>query len=136
VRGRYRVLMKRAALAVVAVALLAGCAGPSGPGPLAAVAAEAQIDARAKGFCDSTYITSSPMVAAYDSTSGEVRDLARVVETRIGWDDYLPREPDNYAAVCIYDISEVGGAVARYSFEARWAGQGDGIGGIGLITLW
>lgn len=116
---------------------LAGCAmGATGPGPLADVAAAGKIDSRARDYCESHLSGNGAIVAAYNSTSGEVRNLAVKVETRPGWDDGLPSEPSNYAAVCIYDISSIGGAVARYDYAAHWAGEANGSGGIGLITMW
>jgi len=130
------VLRRVVASGVLALSLTACASGAVGPGPLADVAAAGDIESRARDYCESHLGGNGPIVAAYDSTSGEVRDLAVKVETRLGWDDGLPIEPTNYAAVCIYDISGIGGPVEQYDYQARWAGEADGSGGIGLITMW
>jgi hypothetical protein len=131
--------MKKAGMAsvVVTLILLAGCsaAAEPGPGPLATIVAADTFSDRASDACRSISPDGfGPMVASYDSTAGDVRELATEVVTKSGWDAQLPASADTYTAVCIYDVSET--LNQRVQYAAAWVGFDESGGGMGLISVW
>lgn len=96
---------------------------------------EATMQGRAVEECDA-HLDGMQMISALNSTAAEVREVGDQVETVAGWADYLPADPDNYAAICIYDASDSRGIRGDPDYIAYWVSQDEAIGGSGIITAW
>lgn len=103
---------------------------------LASAAEAATTDPDAEAMCLATG-TGPNLLAAVDSTSGEVREIGRNVNTPRHWDDDLPEQPEAYVAICIYDVAGVGTPIPRGStYMAQWVTEQEFFEGNGLLTFW
>jgi hypothetical protein len=125
------------AASLVMVSVLAGCAPHPMESQLLRDAVESgQTDVQAAVSC-ATQNATVELVAALDSTSAQVREVGRQVDTFSGWDKHLPPDPDNYIAICIYDTAGVDvGLTDDPDYLAFWIGEGGNTGGTGILTKW
>jgi hypothetical protein len=93
-------------------------------------------DMDAVAACESSLGGPYELVAAIDSTSGELVELAGDVNTLGDWDSALPPNPYNYIAICVYDIKGTDFLRGNPDFMAYWVGEGDNTGGAVLFTAW
>jgi hypothetical protein len=87
---------------------------------LADAAVGERLDPGAEEYCN-THVKGLPLVAAVNSTSGEVRDIASMVETRGRWDTDLPTDLDTLVTICIFDVAGVPALEDGIAFMAYWA---------------
>jgi hypothetical protein len=95
-----------------------------------------RIDQGAEAECR-TQPVQAELVAAIDSTSAEVLEVGREVETKGDWADTLPPDPDNFVAICIYDIRGVDTPFgSNDDYVAFWSGHDDHTSGHVILTIW
>jgi hypothetical protein len=102
---------------------------------LSSATANSTLDRRAVEECNSS-LSGYPLLAAVDSTVSEVHSVGDQVETVPGWDDALPASAENYAAICIFDATDVQGIRGNPDLIAFWVSQDSTTGGSGIITAW
>jgi hypothetical protein len=86
---------------------------------LADAADSATMDARAEQYC-TEYLHGSELIAAIDSTAGEVRQIATQVETRGPWHVGLPAGDEDRVSICIFDVAGVPGLKEGLRYMAYW----------------
>jgi hypothetical protein len=99
---------------------VAGCAQKSMESEVLADAADsATMDARAEQYC-TEYLHGLELIAAIDSTAGEVRQIATQVETRGPWHVGLPAGDEDRVSICIFDVAGVPGLKEGLRYMAYW----------------
>lgn len=86
---------------------------------LAEAADSETMDVSARQFCEE-HIHGPEMVAAIDSTAGEVREIATKVETRGPWQDGLPPKDEEPVSICIFDIAGIAELEDGLTYMAYW----------------
>lgn len=140
----------RLTLLSLCVLATSGCAPnslPSGPPEYFEMLIRAQtMDANAVTECERIYPglqserQNGVLVAAVNSTAGEIRALATHDGIVSGHAEGLPLRDDTFMAICILDTSENAG-VRPVVGMALWAGSDDTVnvgpaGGSGVISGW
>jgi hypothetical protein len=95
-----------------------------------------RVDEAAKAEC-LTQPVQANLIAAIDSTSAEVLEVGSQVETKGDWAAFLPPHPNNFVAICVYDIQGMDTPFGSDDdYVAFWSGHSDNTGGQSIITIW
>ncbi|MBG6054578.1 hypothetical protein IWX81_000968 [Salinibacterium sp. CAN_S4] len=86
---------------------------------LADAAAAKTLDVAAKQFCND-HIHGPDLIAALDSTAGEIRQIASEVEVRGPWQDGLPSGDDEPVWICVFDVAGLPGLEDGLTYMAYW----------------
>jgi hypothetical protein len=125
------------AVAVVSFSV-ASCAGgtqAATPAILLELEQSRELDPRATETCTESLSGSTVLIAASDSTAGQIRQMYERNEVADPSSiDLLPADPATYAALCLYDSREV--ADFPFDLVAYWVSSDSAVGGTMVLAAW
>jgi hypothetical protein len=125
-----------AGLGLAALTLsMASCALTDIPSLLIELEDSREFDARATEACSEALDGPATLIASSDTTAGQIRQMyERNEAVDPSSIDSLPAAPETYAALCLYDASEV--ADSRFETVAYWVSSDAAVGGIVVLAMW